>query len=343
MLNTRLRWHGEKGSDFWGEGPFRRWNQGDNILVLSLLGVDSPLRFSRTTLFLAWDVLLKWDQRGLPRWRHIPWRILFPALENLEPQFIKKSCNLRCCCIEQITPLPREQTQRLVTQNSPSSDQQNHAFQNKSPGAFCLNYLWILLLVSDLPFNTIGLVSCLSLNTTEWSFALFLAFAGQHAVPRGNSEPRVLQWTPWCFWPWPHSSEGELSGSLGRALISLIHAGVSECPGESSIKGPILTSALRNSLGALSASGGLGRPHWAAFIYRPFPEQRADWWQNGELNIYVWKTRKGQEERNLSASACWRNIICVSTCVPPNNAHFSHTPVRKITSVSCLSWVAQSY
>lgn len=104
------------------------------------------------------------DQRGLSWWGHIPWRILFPALENLKLQVTPKFCNLRCSCIEQIIPLPSKQTQQLVTQNSPPSDKWNHAFQNKSPGAFCLNYLWILPPVSVLPFNTICLVSRLSLS-----------------------------------------------------------------------------------------------------------------------------------------------------------------------------------
>ena len=276
-------------------------------------------------LFLAWDVLFKWKTRGAFLGEdHIPGRILFPALENLELQFIKKSQNLRCSCIEQMTPpppAPSKKTQRLVTQNSPSSDNWNHAFRNKSPGAFCLTYLWSFPLVSALPFNSICLVCCLPLSAIGWYFALFLAFASKHTAPEETLAlgfavdlPMFLTLTSllWsrAFWQ-PH---------LG-SYLSCPCRGVRMSQGIIN-QGPHPDISSLEALGALSASGGLGRPHPAAFIHRPFPEQWADWWQNGELNIYVWKTRKAQKERSLSARACWRNIIRISTVVSLNNAHF---------------------
>lgn len=138
---------------------------------------------------------------------------------------------------------PSEQAQRLVTQNSPSSDRLNHTFQCKSSGAFCLTYLWSFPLVSALPFNSICLISSLPLSTIMWSFALFLASQANTAAPE-ETLALYLWWTCWCLWPWPHSSEAGLSGNLVWALISPIPAGVSECPRESFIKGSILTPAL---------------------------------------------------------------------------------------------------
>lgn len=128
-----------------------------------------------------------------------------------------------------------------------------------------------------------------------------------------------------AFWqPWPGSY---LSHPCRGVRVSQGTINPGPHPDISSLESPR----------CLSASGGPGRPHWVAFIHRPFPEQRADGWQNGELNIYGWKTRKAQEEGSLSAWACCRNIIHISTVVPGSNAHSSHyrLPPRSITSRHC--------
>ena len=75
-------------------------------------------------------------------------------------------------------------------------------------------------------------------------------------------------------------------------------------------QGPHPDTSSLEALGALSASGDPGRPHPVAFIHRPFPKQWTDWWQEGELNIYVWRPeRQAQEEKSLNAWAFWRNSI----------------------------------
>lgn len=227
------------------------------------LGVDCALSPSMTALLLAWDVLFKCETRGaflgedtLSRENAVS------SSWKCKSFYLSKSPIIWgvLSWADDPRPLSREQSQRLMTQNSPSSDKWNHTFQNKSPGACCLTYLWSFLFVSSFPFNSLCLVSCWPQNAMGWSFTLLLAFAGQHAtleeILASCSAVDLLMFLTLTSPLWSRASWQPCLDSY----LSHPWRGVRMSQGVIN-QGPHPDISSLEALGTLSASGGLGRPH----------------------------------------------------------------------------------
>lgn len=120
----------------WRKGFWLERQSGGNIQEASFPGSSSCLSRSVITQHLPWGTLF--ESLEETSWVRIWHRDYCFQLLYLERQHIKKSCDLRCCYVENITLFPSRQTQRLATQASPTTDKWSQTFQSKSPDAFRL-------------------------------------------------------------------------------------------------------------------------------------------------------------------------------------------------------------